>query len=530
MDRTTYSDPDVVRTVNEEFVPVRVDIDMRPDISERYNRGGFPTTAFLSEKGVSIWGATYVPPPDLKRVMEAILRAKRSGEIDRALQGAKAIGARAPGGRRTTVLPSSDELERVFSGLMDAYDPDHGGFGLEPKFPHPDAVDLLISRYLSKDDPNVAGAVRMTLTRMGDGLHDEVEGGVFRYSVTRDWSVPHFEKMLETNLGYLRNLSRAHVALGDGRFKALADGIARYLLGALRDPSTGAFYGSQDADEEYYALSAERRSMVKPPAIDRTVYSGWNALASATLMEAGVMLGRKDLMDAGLAALDHMMTVLWNPEKGLVRHSEGQDLYLAEDQVELLGALLAGMELTGVKRLEQPASRLVESTRAAFGHPDGGLGDIASDASGSGALSHPIRSLVTSSKWALRLCLLGVATSRDDLCQEARAILGSFDIETVRAHGMFSAPYLTAIEVVNAGPTRVEVHGPGRSPYENALWRASKRALEPAVFTEFMNGDETFAVACSGGVCSRKLTVAEELVQAIRSRHGQVKSKYRPGA
>ena len=86
MDKTTYSDSDIIRTINEKFVPVRVDIDRRPDISERYNRGGFPTTAFLSDRGESIWGGTYVPPDDMKRIMRSILDSKASGEVDQALE------------------------------------------------------------------------------------------------------------------------------------------------------------------------------------------------------------------------------------------------------------------------------------------------------------------------------------------------------------------------------------------------------------------------------------------------------------
>ncbi|MBU1914899.1 MAG: DUF255 domain-containing protein, partial [Candidatus Thermoplasmatota archaeon] len=86
MDETTYSDTRVIKTVNERFVPVRVDIDRRPDISERYNRGGFPTTTFLSNKGEFVWGATYVPPQDMIKVLQAILDAKASGEVDKALE------------------------------------------------------------------------------------------------------------------------------------------------------------------------------------------------------------------------------------------------------------------------------------------------------------------------------------------------------------------------------------------------------------------------------------------------------------
>src|SRR5665648_815482 len=61
MDETSYSDPRVIATVNEHFVPIRVDNDRHPDVNRRYNMGGWPTTAFLAAGGDVITGATYMP-------------------------------------------------------------------------------------------------------------------------------------------------------------------------------------------------------------------------------------------------------------------------------------------------------------------------------------------------------------------------------------------------------------------------------------------------------------------------------------
>ena len=62
MDDTTYSDAKVIAKIEESFVPVRVDTDLRPDINARYNLGGWPTTAFLTPGGELITGGTYIPP------------------------------------------------------------------------------------------------------------------------------------------------------------------------------------------------------------------------------------------------------------------------------------------------------------------------------------------------------------------------------------------------------------------------------------------------------------------------------------
>lgn len=121
-----------------------------------------------------------------------------------------------------------------------------------------------MSKFAETREPELAEAVRSTLDHMMEGLYDKVDGGLFRYSVTRDWKEPHYEKMLETNLGFLRNLVHAKILLGDGRYEDTARGVADYLIRTLRDPS-GGFYSSQDADEEFYKLSLKDREGRKPP-------------------------------------------------------------------------------------------------------------------------------------------------------------------------------------------------------------------------------------------------------------------------
>src|SRR5438045_7126171 len=97
MDRTTYADPEVAALVAARFVPVRVDADRRPDINERYNLGGWPTTAFLTAEGELIGGGTFIAvermPGILIRVAEAF--TSRAPEIVHA-RGAPAAPAVEP--------------------------------------------------------------------------------------------------------------------------------------------------------------------------------------------------------------------------------------------------------------------------------------------------------------------------------------------------------------------------------------------------------------------------------------------------
>src|SRR3989338_1202290 len=90
MDATSYSDEEIAEIINKDFVPIKVYIDKRPDIRERYNMGGFPSTVFLNPEGYTIAGETYVPPERFKLMLETVKSAykNRKGEIKQRIEEA----------------------------------------------------------------------------------------------------------------------------------------------------------------------------------------------------------------------------------------------------------------------------------------------------------------------------------------------------------------------------------------------------------------------------------------------------------
>lgn len=524
MDERTYADPDISRAINDHFIPVRVDIDRRPDISERYNRGGFPTTAFLSDQGESIWGATYVPPADLKRIMRSLLDAKASGEIDQALKRSRMHFLDLSKALEKNGQIDEELVSNVFEDVFASYDTDFGGFGTEPKFPHPDAVDLLLDRYSETGEEALAVAVEFTLEQMAQGLYDQGEGGVFRYSVTRDWRTPHYEKMLETNLGFLRNLANAHKILGKDKFAGIARGVAGYLLKTLRDPRSGAFFGSQDADEEYYMLSPKERSKRAAPSIDRTIYAGWNAQAVSTMLSAGALLEDSELIRAGESAWKYAVERLWDPELGLVRHVEDLSVYLFEDQVSFFEALLAVVELSPDRKLLDLAESIRDGTEKSFAAPGGGFIDITRSTEAIGDLDNPRRPLAENSRWARALALYGAAVHRPELSEEARRILLSFAPRDIEAQGIFASSFVTAWRAIERGVGSVEVFSGNKTKaMASQLWLAAKGALDPGTIVLNMHdpdlaGNTRYAVVCGPTGCSAKIDDPALLVDRIRQR------------
>jgi len=265
MDRESYEDAETARIVNENYIAVKVDRDERPDIDSRYQaavqamsgQGGWPLTAFLTPEGKPFYGGTYFPPddqwgrPGFKRVLATIadaFRSKRDEVVQQADMVLSAISQSESFAGRSASVPPQIVRSVIASGLK-IYDPDHGGFGSAPKFPHPSAMDLLIHLYSRSGDERLKEVITNTLEHMArGGVYDQLGGGFHRYSVDERWVVPHFEKMSYDNSELLKNYVHGYQATGNSFFAAVARDIIRWMDEWLSDRAEGGFYASQDAD------------------------------------------------------------------------------------------------------------------------------------------------------------------------------------------------------------------------------------------------------------------------------------------
>jgi uncharacterized protein YyaL (SSP411 family) len=264
MDRESYENEEIARLINEHYVPVKVDRDERPDIDARYQlavgaltgQGGWPLTAFLTPAGKPFYGGTYFPPddnfgrPGMKRVLSSIAQNYKTHQSE-IHAGADQI-AQALAGAETLEKSSGSADRRIVDAIVSnigrMFDPQYGGFGSQPKFPHPGAIDLLLDAYLESKQAWLLSVVNTTLEGMGrGGVYDQIGGGFHRYSVDERWIVPHFEKMSYDNAGLLGNYLRAYQITRNEFFKEISLGILSFIENVLTAPG-GGFYASQDAD------------------------------------------------------------------------------------------------------------------------------------------------------------------------------------------------------------------------------------------------------------------------------------------
>lgn len=299
MEHTTFEVEEAAQVMNEHFINVKVDREERPDVDKVYmnyvllttGHGGWPMSVFLEPDSLApIFGGTYFSAhgegrrPGFIQICEAVaLQWKTnkdkilasSGTIARHLQSR--VTEPVDGDVKKAFLETLEQyLETGVKKRARAFDTTYGGWGAQPKFPQPVImIAHLVAQYLntqdsasSSDSPSVdyLGQVQKTLRAMyAGGIHDHLGGGFHRYSVTDDWKLPHFEKMLYDQ----SQLANAYLATyqltltsSDASedapsvdttaaaevFKSAAQDIFRYVRTQLVDPNTGAFYSAEDAD------------------------------------------------------------------------------------------------------------------------------------------------------------------------------------------------------------------------------------------------------------------------------------------
>ena len=374
MDETTYSDLSVIAFINENFIPVRVDEDRRPDVDSLYNQGGWPSTVVLTAEGAVISGGTYIPPDGMLPwlAQSSALHAQQKGKSETAI-GKKEVEEpiKEKGGS-----PDRNDITRIMQMIQASHDDEYGGFGSGQKFPNPDAVDFLLAEYVRDRDDIVKKIITTTLDHMASGeIFDAVAGGFFRYATRPDWSEPHYEKMLDSNAGIIRNYATANRILGDSTYRKIMLSTMNYLMTYLYDRKSGAFFGSQDADETYYRKK-ERRGL-KPPFVDRTIYADSNAQMIMALLAVSDATGSREYLRMARKTADFITSALYTPKEGIYHyHLEGKKFAngMLSDNVLFGLALIDLYNATGERSYIRLAddlahhviNRFYDKTRRAF--------------------------------------------------------------------------------------------------------------------------------------------------------------------
>jgi uncharacterized protein YyaL (SSP411 family) len=265
MERESFSDEEVGRLMNENFVSVKVDREERPDIDSYYmtvcqlltGSGGWPLTVILTPDKRPFFAATYLPRESrfgliglkdlIGRVAEA-WRSRRPALLESAAGILDALAGASGEHGAGELTPSV--LDAAASELSARFDEEFGGFDPAPKFPTPHHLFFLLRRAKRKPGDRALAMVEKTLQAMRrGGIFDQLGFGFHRYSTDRRWLVPHFEKMLYDQALLAMAYTEAFQFTGREEYRQTANEILTYVHRDLRSPE-GAFYTAEDADSE----------------------------------------------------------------------------------------------------------------------------------------------------------------------------------------------------------------------------------------------------------------------------------------
>ncbi|SFS39747.1 DUF255 domain-containing protein [Halostagnicola kamekurae] len=415
MDEQTYAEPRIAANINDRFVPVRVDADRRPRVRDRYNMGGFPSTVFLAPDGAMLTGAGYLGPDGMRQVLDSVgtmweSKGEDASRIPRPLREDE-----PPAGRL-----SSDVEGSMLAQLEESYDETAGGWGVEPKFPLPDALEFALKR-----DREMA---RRSLEAVSANLFDEYDGGFYRFGAQADWGEIQHEKLLDSNAALVRAFSNAYLYTGREEYQEPASRTIEYLTTTLWNDDADAFANSQAPGEEgSYTLEASDRAAVDDPPVDAGVFAGPNGLAIEALLTYFAYTDDERARRYAERALETLRTDLL--EDGVVAHRLPDEVTDSLERTPLLltqarglRAMLASASVLGAETLEGArniADVTIETLRDGDSFVD-------APARGAGLLERSLRPLDANVALADALVDLAILTGEERYRTVARETLEDF--------------------------------------------------------------------------------------------------------
>ncbi|WAI00931.1 thioredoxin domain-containing protein [Methanogenium organophilum] len=265
MAHESFEDREVAKMLNRSFISIKVDREERPDIDAAYmacsqaltGTGGWPLTIVMTPDKEPFFAATYIPK-NKKFGRKGLIDILQ--EIETLWQNNHA-GVRDSAGKLKTVLGKQTEdtpkgtfdgmtVHTAFKELSATFDEEYAGFGIAPKFPSPHMIVFLLKYWKFTGNPDARRMAERTLDAIiTGGICDHIGGGFHRYSVTRDWRIPHFEKMLYDQAMMLWAYTEGFRATKNEVYKRVAEDTAEYIITGMQ-AKEGGFFSAEDADSD----------------------------------------------------------------------------------------------------------------------------------------------------------------------------------------------------------------------------------------------------------------------------------------
>jgi uncharacterized protein YyaL (SSP411 family) len=303
MEKESFEDPEVASVLNQNYVPIKVDREERPDLDQLYmaasqalsGSGGWPLNMVLTPERKPFFAMTYVPKearfgnPGIIEILTGIARMWQD-DREKLLAAADSVVKHLNEWAQKGRTPQRSALDAGFESLLLNFDRVNGGFGLAPKFPLPLNFFFLLRYARMRKDQRAIMMTETTLRSIAmGGIYDHIGYGFHRYSTDSQWLVPHFEKMLYDQALLSVALIEASQVTGNSSFAGTARDCLEFVSREMTSPK-GGFYSAQNADtrgEEggYYLWTRKEVEDLLPEKTFRVAANAWHLTTAGNFLD-----------------------------------------------------------------------------------------------------------------------------------------------------------------------------------------------------------------------------------------------------
>ena len=269
--------------LNRHFVNVFIDADIHNAAYARYRATGLPYVVFLRPDG------------SIHFRYSGTIYADQFVDVLRDIRQTIDEGISIPGQDieldpyeppETLEIADLNALSRSFGeGILENFDPREHGVGRSKKAILPRTFLYLLKHVQDEERDAVVEGVGKAMDRAIEAIYDPVEGGFFRYAETRDWRIPHYEKMADLNAGAVLVLHRLAELSPSAQLAGAGERTTGYLRSTLYEPRLGTFLSFQGADTRYFRLDAARRETARAPLVADKVFTDRLAVTLEHLLD-----------------------------------------------------------------------------------------------------------------------------------------------------------------------------------------------------------------------------------------------------
>ncbi|WP_299891031.1 thioredoxin domain-containing protein [uncultured Lacinutrix sp.] len=262
MEEESFENDSIAKIMNTNFINIKVDREERPDIDKIYlnavelmtGSGGWPLNCITLPDGRPIFGGTYFTKDQWSKALKDISQLyeknpqkiiEYANKLTEGIQNSELIKVNTEKADFKT-----STIETALNKWTQYLDYKNGGLIGDTKFPMPSNLQFLMRYAYTNKKDSLKNYIKTTLEKMAyGGIYDQIGGGFSRYSVDKNWRIPHFEKMLYDNAQLVSLYSKAYLAENKDLYKVITIETLDFIERELTD-TNGGFYSSIDADSK----------------------------------------------------------------------------------------------------------------------------------------------------------------------------------------------------------------------------------------------------------------------------------------